>query len=127
MIQGATKRYVLLCAAGAAVSAAFVAQLSPGLTWENAAAAGFFALIGLAAQTLAHRLPKGVNGSIGFIPFMSAMLVAPSLPLVLAVGLAMLAAEVLQHQVALKATFNVAQYVLATSIAVRSEEHTSEL
>jgi len=118
MSQSSTKNYVVLCVVGAAISTALVARASAGFTWENAEAAGFFALIGLAAQALAHRLPKGVSGSIGFIPFMSAMLVAPSLPLVLAVGLAMLAAEVLQHQAALKATFNVAQYVLATSVAV---------
>jgi putative nucleotidyltransferase with HDIG domain len=80
--------------------------------------AGFFALVGLTAQALAHRLPKGVSGSIGFIPFMSALLVAPGLPLVCAIGLAMLAAEILQHHEPLKATFNVAQHVLAISLAV---------
>jgi putative nucleotidyltransferase with HDIG domain len=118
MTQGATKQYVLLCAIGAVGSAAFVARFSPGLTWDNAAAAGFFALIGLVAQALAHRLPKGISGSIGFIPFMSALVVAPGLPLVGAVGLAVLAAEVLQHQVPMKATFNVSQHVVATSVAV---------
>jgi putative nucleotidyltransferase with HDIG domain len=118
MNQSATKRYVLLCIVGAVLSTALVARVSPGLNWEDAAAAGFFALIGLAAQALAHRLPKGVSGSIGFIPFMSALLIAPSLPLVCAVGLAILAAEVVQQQVALKATFNVAQQVLSMSLAV---------
>ncbi|MFI5233410.1 MAG: HD-GYP domain-containing protein, partial [Gemmatimonadales bacterium] len=49
---------------------------------------------------------------------MSALLVAPSLPLVCAVGFAILAAEMLQRQVAIKVTFNVAQYVCATSVAV---------
>jgi hypothetical protein len=118
MTQTATKRYVFFCVVGAAVSTALVARASSGLTWENAAAAGFFALIGLATQALAHRLPRGVTGSIGFIPFMSAMLVAPSLPLVLSVGLAILAGEVLQQQAPLKATFNVAQYVLSIALAV---------
>jgi putative nucleotidyltransferase with HDIG domain len=118
MQQSATQRYVLLCLVGAAVSTGFVARAAPGLNWDDAAAAGFFALLGLAAQALSHRLPKGVSGSIGFIPFMSALLIAPSLPLVCTVGLAILAAEVLQHQVLLKATFNVAQYVLSTSLAV---------
>ena len=122
MNQSATKRYVLLCVVGALISTAFVARTSAGFTWENAQAAGFFALVGLAAQALAHRLPRGVIGSIGFIPFMSAMLVAPSLPLVFAVGLAILAGEVLQHQVILKATFNVAQYVLSISLAVLAFE-----
>lgn len=118
MIESATKRYVLACASGAALSAVLVARVSPGLTWENAAAAGFFALIGLAAQALAHRLPKGVAGSIGFIPFLSALVVAPSLPLVFAVGLAVLAAEVLRYREPIKTIFNVAQHVLAMSLAV---------
>ncbi|MGH7656025.1 MAG: hypothetical protein ACREN6_15315, partial [Gemmatimonadaceae bacterium] len=113
----ATKRYVLACVVGAVVSAALVARLSTGLSWDNAAAAGYFALVGLAAQALAHRLPKGGSGAIGFIPFMSALLVAPSLGLVCTVGLAVLAAEVLQRRVPLKASFNVAQHVLAISLA----------
>src|ERR1039458_2049098 len=118
MIWNSTKRYVFACVLGAMVSASVVARVSPGISWDNAQAAGFFALIGLTAQALAHRLPKGVAGSIGFIPFMSALLVAPSLTLVFAVGLAVLAAEVLQHQVQMKATFNVAQHMLAISVAV---------
>jgi putative nucleotidyltransferase with HDIG domain len=105
------------CVIGAVLSAMLVARLPADLSWDDAAAAGFFALIGLAAQALAHRLPKGGSGSIGFIPFMSALLVAPSLPLVLTVGLAVLAAEVLQRRVVLKASFNVAQHVLAISLA----------
>ena len=109
---------MLLCALGAAVSAVCVARVSPGITWDNAETAGFFALVGLAAQALAHRLPKGVNGSIGFIPFMSALLVAPGVPLVFAIGLATLASEILQHHAPLKATFNVAQHVVAISLAV---------
>jgi putative nucleotidyltransferase with HDIG domain len=118
MNQSATKRYVVACGVGALVGVGIVARVSPGLSWDNAAAAGFFALIGLAAQSLAHRLPKGGSGSIGFIPFMSALLVAPSLPLVVTVGLAVLAAEVLQRRVVLKASFNVAQHVFAISLAV---------
>jgi putative nucleotidyltransferase with HDIG domain len=118
MIQSATKRYVFVCAVGAVMSAGLVARAAPGLNWDSASAAGFFALIGLAAQALAHRLPKSVSGSIGFIPFMSALLVAPSFPLVCAVGLAVLAAEVLRHQAVMKVTFNVAQHVLAISAAI---------
>jgi putative nucleotidyltransferase with HDIG domain len=87
------------------------------MSWDNAAAAGFFALVGLTAQALAHRLPKGGSGSIGFIPFMSALIVAPSLPLVVAVGSAVLAAEILQRRIILKASFNVAQHVLAFAVA----------
>lgn len=113
----ATRRYVIACVFGALASIALVARFSTGLSWDNAAAAGYFALIGLAAQALSHRLPKGGSGAIGFIPFMSALLVAPSLPLVCTVGLAVLAAEVLQRRVPLKATFNVAQHVLAISLA----------
>jgi putative nucleotidyltransferase with HDIG domain len=118
MNKAATRRYVVWCCAGAFAGAAFVARLSAGLSWDAAATAAFFALIGLAAQALAHRLPKGGSGAIGFIPFMSALLVAPGLPLVFAVALAVLAAEVLQRRVVLKASFNVAQHVLAISLAV---------
>ena len=118
MHQQATIRFVIGTAIASIAAAALVARVSPSLSWESAQAAGFFALIGLAAQALGHRMPKGVTGYIGFIPFLSGLAVAPGLPLVLAVGLAVFAAEILQRRTLVKAVFNVCQHVLAISLAV---------
>ena len=118
MEKSATTRFVTGSEIAAVLSALIVARVTPELNWESVQAAGFFALIGLAAQALAHRLPKGVSGSIGFIPFLSALAVAPGLPSVIAVGLAVLASEILRRRSHIQAVFNVSQHVLAFSIAV---------
>ena len=49
---------------------------------------------------------------------MSALAVAPSLPLVGGVALALICGEILQRPEPLKATFNVFQYVLAIALAI---------
>ena len=99
-------------------SVALAFQVSPSLDWHDARSAGFFALIGILAQATAYALPRNANGSIAFIPFLSALTVAPSLPLVGAVALALICGEILQRHEPLKATFNVFQYVLAIALAI---------
>ena len=118
MQQMSTRQFVVGAALSACISVAVFAHVHPGLTWENTWAAGFFALIGLMAQALGHRLPRGVTGSIAFIPFLSALAVAPGLPLVATVALAVLCAEIIQRRETLKAAFNVSQYVLAICVAI---------
>ena len=81
-------------------------------------AAGFFAFLGLLAHALAYQLPRDVSGNISFIPFLSAVAVAPSFVVALAVGASVLIAEISQRRAVLKGAFNVSQYVLTVSIAV---------
>ena len=99
-------------------SVALVLQVTPSLDWQDARSAGFFALIGILAQATAYALPRNASGSIAFIPFLSALVVAPSLPLVGGVALALICGEILQRPEPLKATFNVFQYVLAIALAI---------
>ena len=81
-------------------------------------AALYFALIGVLAMASAYRLPKGGLGNISFVPFLSAVAIAPGLAVVIAVVLAVTLAEMMQRRPVLKATFNVAQFGLGTSAAV---------
>ena len=99
-------------------SVALVLQVTPSLDWQDARSAGFFALIGVLAQATAYALPRNAIGSIAFIPFLSALAVAPSLPLVGGVALAIICGEILQRHEPLKTTFNVFQYVLAIALAI---------
>ena len=99
-------------------SVTLVFQVAPSLDWHDARSAGFFALIGILAQATAYALPRNAHGSIAFIPFLSALTVAPSLPLVGGVALALICGEILQRHEPLKATFNVFQYVLAIALAI---------
>lgn len=92
--------------------------VSSGLTESYVEAAGFFAIVGIIAQSLAYQLPRGVSGNISFIPFLSALALAPGIPLVLAVLLAVTAGEIIQRRQRQKALFNVAQYTLAISLSI---------
>jgi HD superfamily phosphohydrolase YqeK len=113
-----TRQFVFATTFLSALSIFAVWKVSPGLSGDSARAAGFFALIGILAQALAHRLPRGAHGSIAFIPFLSSLAVAPGLPLIGTVALAVLCGEVLLRREPLKATFNVAQYVLSIALAI---------
>jgi putative nucleotidyltransferase with HDIG domain len=95
-----------------------VARYSLGLDDQSLSAAGYFALIGVLAQALAYRLPKGGSGNISFVPFLSAVVIAPTAAVVVAVGLGVALAEVMQRREPLKAIFNIGQYTLATAISV---------
>ena len=113
-----TRQFVIIIAVVSIASVGLVWKVSPGLNWDDATTAGFFALIGILAQATAYALPRNAVGSIAFIPFLSALAVAPSLPLVGGVALAVICGEILQRREPLKATFNVFQYVLAIALAV---------
>jgi putative nucleotidyltransferase with HDIG domain len=67
---------------------------------------------------LAHRLPHSAAGSIGFLPFLAAVLVAPSWVSIVAVVVAVAVVEVASRREALKALFNVAQVTLALSVCL---------
>ena len=113
-----TKRFVFLVIAAAVFATAAVARVDIGFDSESIRAAVYFALIGVLAHVLAYQTPRGVSGNISFIPFLSAVVVAPALPVVISVALAVLFAEFLQKRAPLKAAFNVSQYTLSISLAV---------
>jgi hypothetical protein len=99
-------------------AAAFVVRFELGFDKESIGAALYFALIGVLALASAYRLPKGGFGNISFVPFLSAVAIAPGLAVVIAVVLAVTLSEMMQRRPMLKATFNVAQFGLGTSAAV---------
>lgn len=97
---------------------AAVVRTDVGLDDTSLSAAGYFALIGVLAHALAYRLPKGGFGNISFIPFVSAVVLAPTASVVVAVGLAVTLAEIMQRREPLKAVFNVSQYTLAVAVSI---------
>ena len=113
-----TKAFVSAVCVAAAAGVLLVARIDAGLDEASLGAAGYFALIGVLAQALAYRLPKGGVGNISFVPFLTAIAIAPTASVAVSVSLAVALAEVMQRRERLKAVFNVAQYTLATSIAV---------
>jgi HD-GYP domain-containing protein (c-di-GMP phosphodiesterase class II) len=118
MSESATTRFVTAVILAAIVASAIVAVVAPGFDRESVTAAAFFALLGVLAHALAYQLPRGVYGNISFIPFLSAVAVSPSLPVVFSITLAVLLAEVMTRRERLKAAFNVGQYTLSAALAI---------
>lgn len=117
-VQSKTKVVVFGAFLGALVCLAVVARIEIGIDDESLSAAGYFALIGVLAQALTYRLPKAGHGNISFVPFLSAVVVAPTASVVIAVGLAVALAEIMQRREGLKALFNISQYSLAVAAAI---------
>jgi putative nucleotidyltransferase with HDIG domain len=116
--QSRTKAVVVVAFVAAAICLLVVARIELGLDDESLSAAGYFALIGVLAQALAYRLPKAGQGNISFVPFLSAVVVAPTASVVVAVGLAVALVETMQRRDGLKALFNISQYSLAVAAAI---------
>ena len=97
-----------------------VAVVAPGLDRDSLQVAGLFGLLGVLAHALAYQRPTKGAGSanISFIPFLSAVGIAPTLVVVVAVALAVLVAELLQRREMIKGVFNVSQYTLSVALAV---------
>jgi putative nucleotidyltransferase with HDIG domain len=112
--------FVIAVCIAALAATILVLRIDVGLDDESLSAAGYFALIGVLAQASAYKLPNGGLGNISFVPFLSAVAIAPTAVVVLAVGLAVALVEIMQRREALKAVFNVSQYSLAVAAAVLS-------
>lgn len=113
-----TTQVVFLVVGGALIATTAVAFAAPMATASHVRAASFFALMGLIALALAYQMPTGASGNISFIPFLSALPLAPSLPLVLMVFLVVFTSEKLQKRTLQKAVFNSAQYALSIAFAI---------
>jgi putative nucleotidyltransferase with HDIG domain len=79
-----------------------------------------FATLGLLAYAFAHDLGKAAAGSVAFLPWLAAIFTSPVLQTVLVLGTAVAVGELYRKKTALKATFNVSQYVLSFGLAALS-------
>lgn len=112
------ERIVESVAVGALIcAAAFAAFLEPPTT-EEWVAAGFFAGFGVVASALGYSTSRSTSGTIGFLPFLGAALVAPNVAALIAVASSMLMAEALLRRPLLKLIFNTAQHTLAVSVGL---------
>lgn len=98
-------------------SAALVA-LGPVPTNEQWGASLFFVVFGVFAAVLGYRTANGMSGSIGFLPFLSAVLITPNFAAVVPVLISVAFAEIIAKRAPIKASFNVAQHVFAQAMSV---------
>jgi hypothetical protein len=83
------------------------------------AAALYMSAMGILAHFMLYKLPRGGHGSVAFIPFLAAALIAPKWVSVLAVAALVTVMEgLLRRRQPIKALFNVAQGSLSLSLAI---------
>ena len=88
-------------------------------TDAEVAAALYMSAMGILAHFMLYKLPRGGHGSVAFIPFLAAALVAPKWVSVLAVAALVTVMEgLLRRRQPIKALFNVAQGSLSLSLAI---------
>lgn len=112
------KLYVSVIAAAAAALSTFVYVQWPQVRADSYQASLSFALLGVLFQLVAHRRSKSAVGSIAFLPFLAIVILSPDWTALVAVGVAVVIGEFSARRTPIKATFNVAQFVLSTSICV---------
>jgi hypothetical protein len=113
-----TRTYVALVCLAAAAAASAVYLREPETSAEAIAAVSLLSGLAVVAELLAFTLPQAARGSVAFIPYLAAVLVAPSWVTVAAVLAVKAVTERLAGAELIKAAFNVGQHCLALALAV---------
>jgi hypothetical protein len=103
-------------AAIAAVGAVYL--IEPSVSAESLAAIGLMAVLAVVAEALAFAQAVSASGSIAFIPYFAAVLIAPNWATVLVVGGIRALADISARREGVKTLFNSAQHVLILALAV---------
>lgn len=111
-------RYVSLIAGLAVCQFAVLYSLHPEVSSKYVAALVFLGALAIVAEVLGFFLSASAKGSIAFIPYLAAILVAPSWVTVAAAVAIKLSVEVTRRAERIKAVFNVAQHALTTGLAL---------
>jgi hypothetical protein len=105
-------------AAGAAVALAALVALGDAPSPAHWQAALFFTAFGILATVLGYKAAGGGGGSIGFLPFLSAALIAPNIASVLSVFVSIVVSEFAARRPLQKLIYNVSHMVFAHTMAV---------
>lgn len=111
-------RIVETVAVGAILALAAFAAFAEPPTMSEWVAAAFFSLFGVVAAALAYPTSRVTAGTISFLPYLSAALVAPNIAALAAVVVSTLAAEVILRRPLQKLVFNTAQHTFAVALGI---------
>lgn len=117
-ISERVQRVVEVVAVGALVAlAAFVAlgAVPSSAEWR---AAAFFSGFGVVAAALTYRTSQATLGTISFLPYLSAAILAPNIAALLTVFVSTLVAEIVLRRPLIKLVFNISQHVFATAAGI---------
>lgn len=112
------KLFVAIVAILATASAVAAEAVLPASSRSDVQAVVTLCVLALVAELLMYRLPHAASGSIGFIPLLAACLVSPNTLTLAAAGTVILVSHLLRRTAPIKTLFNVAQIVLASSVAL---------
>jgi hypothetical protein len=119
MLLTRTHTYVAAVSVGAIAAGIGVYLLSPETSSADMIAALYMSGMGILAHFMLYKLPRGGHGSVAFVPFLAAALIAPTwISVVAVVALVIVVEGILRRRHAIKALFNVAQASLALSLGI---------
>jgi HD-GYP domain-containing protein (c-di-GMP phosphodiesterase class II) len=113
-----TSLYVGTIAILGALGVAGTAAVSYDVDSAMLRAAVAFCALGLVAQVSTYTLLAGAAGSIAFLPFLTASILAPSWVTAVLISASVALSEVVRRAAPIKRIFNVAQHALAASLAI---------
>ena len=105
--------YVAIIAVAAATVALVLYVMEPAIASRELTAVLVFAALGVVTHSLGFDLARSADGSIGFLVYMTSVLVSPSWVTVAAVAGSVAIVEISRQRLPLKKFFNVVQYSLA--------------
>jgi putative nucleotidyltransferase with HDIG domain len=112
------KWYTATVALGAVACSAALYLYDPSVPANTIVPIVLLCVLGLVAETLTVVLPNSVIGSIGFIPFLSLVLVVPNWASLVAATVVRLVVEWISKRRGAKAFFNICQYTVTFAVAV---------
>jgi hypothetical protein len=118
MMTRATRLYVALVCLAAVAAATILRAHEPGISEDALAAVAMLSALAILAELLGFLLPSGARGTVAYIPYLAAVLVAPSWVTIVAVCGVKVLTERFAGVTPIKAVFNAAQHCLALSLAI---------
>jgi putative nucleotidyltransferase with HDIG domain len=113
-----TQIYVASVAIAAAVWAAFSYRATPGFRPGMLSDTVLLCSLAVTAEFLSYVLPKAATGSIAFIPYFAAAVVAPNWTSILGVVVVKVGVEIWRRKPLIKAVLNIAAYALMQLVAI---------
>ena len=113
-----TRLYVACVAITAAVWSVISYRAVPGFRSGVASDAFLLCVLAITAEFLSYVLPKAATGSIAFIPYFSAAIIAPNWTSVVGVVLVKAIVEAFRRKPFIKALLNVSAYAVMQLVAI---------
>lgn len=111
------EKYVLGVAVVAVAMIATLWRVNPDIDYALIVGSAAFAAMGFVAQWLTYSMVTGSVGSIGFLPFLTCIVLYPTWVSVAMIGVAVLLSELREKKPNIKRAFNVSQYLVAYGAA----------